>query len=63
MKVDLSLNLLPEGCRDGDILGICIKKDKMETKDAKKRVPDLIEKLKSRGKDDLGPIQDSKNRI
>jgi hypothetical protein len=48
IKLNIPLNLLPEGSKEGDILDIDIQKDKKETDDAKKRVSSLIEKLKSK---------------
>ena len=43
--------LLPEECKEGDILDICISRDVEGTEAAKKRVSDLIEKLKKKSKD------------
>lgn len=43
--------LLPEDCREGDIIDISISKDVEGTEAAKKRVSDLIEKLKKKSKD------------
>lgn len=46
VQIDLPDYLLPEGCKEGDILNIDITRDLESTKEAKKRVSDLIEKLK-----------------
>ena len=43
--------LLPEGCKEGDILDISFKRDVEGTEAAKKRVSDLIEKLKKKSAD------------
>lgn len=43
--------LLPEDCKEGDILDISICRDVEGTEAAKKRVSDLIEKLKKKSKD------------
>jgi len=50
IKLDIPLTLLPDGCKEGDILDISIQKDEKETEDAKERVTSLIEKLKSKNK-------------
>jgi hypothetical protein len=46
--IDFPSDLLPEGCREGDILDIEIKQDKESTEATRKRVSDLIEKLKNK---------------
>lgn len=43
--------LLPEDCKEGDILDIAISRDVEGTEAAKKRVSDLIEKLKKKSVD------------
>lgn len=43
--------LLPEDCKEGDILDISISRDVEGTEAAKKRVSDLIEKLKKKSVD------------
>ena len=50
IKLNFPLILLPEGSKEGDILDIDIQKDEKETEDAKERVTNLIEKLKSKNK-------------
>lgn len=52
IKVDVPLVLLPEGCGEGDILDISIKRDDSATMDAKERSRSLIEKLKRKGQDE-----------
>ena len=44
--INLPVRLLPEGCREGDILDIEISRDAEGTEEARKRVSGLIEKLK-----------------
>ncbi|HUL61456.1 MAG TPA: DUF3006 family protein, partial [Methanocella sp.] len=38
----------PEGCKEGDILDITISRDEESTREARKEVSDLIEKLKKK---------------
>ena len=45
LSFSLPRELLPGGCREGDILVLSIKRDPEATGDAKKRVSDLLEKL------------------
>ena len=52
LHIDLPVELLPEGCREGDILDIEICRDAESTEAAQKRVSDLIEKLKHKKYDD-----------
>ncbi|HMK45486.1 MAG TPA: DUF3006 domain-containing protein [Methanocella sp.] len=44
--INLPVQLLPEGCQEGDILDIRISRDFEGTEAARKRVSGLIEKLK-----------------
>jgi hypothetical protein len=48
IEIDFPFNLLPKGCREGDILDITITRDVESTEEATKRVSDLIEKLKKK---------------
>lgn len=48
VQIDFPEQLLPEGCREGDILDIEITRDTKSTKESRKRVSDLIEKLKKK---------------
>ena len=45
----LPQELLPAGCREGDILVLSIKRDPESTDEAKKRVSGLLEKLQRKG--------------
>jgi hypothetical protein len=58
IKVNMPLILLPEGCREGDVLDIAIRKDEKATVEAKNRSKNLIEKLRRKGQDEGGIIQD-----
>jgi hypothetical protein len=57
VKANVPLILLPEGCREGDVLDIAIKKDEKATVEAKDRSKSLIEKLKRKGQDKEGIFQ------
>jgi hypothetical protein len=46
--IDFPAHLLPEGCKEGDILAIEISRDVESTDEARQRVSDLIEKLKKK---------------
>lgn len=48
VQIDFPEKYLPEGCKEGDILDISICRDTGSTEEAKKRVSDLIEKLKNK---------------
>ena len=48
VQIDFPEQLLPEGCKEGDILDVRISKDEESTEATRKRVSDLIEKLKKK---------------
>jgi Protein of unknown function (DUF3006) len=48
VHIDFPVELLPEGCREGDILNIEICRDEDSTEATRKRVSGLIEKLKNK---------------
>ncbi len=48
VHIDFPVKLLPDGCREGDILDIEISRDEDSTEATRKRVSDLIEKLKNK---------------
>ena len=52
VHIDFPVQLLPEGCREGDVLDIEISLDVESTEETKKRVSDLIEKLKRKNVED-----------
>jgi hypothetical protein len=58
IKVNMPLALLPESCREGDILNISIERDLEATRQARERVSSLMEKLKKKGQGKTGIIQD-----
>lgn len=49
IKVNIPMILLPEGCRESDVLDITIEKLENATEDAKGRSKSLIEKLRKKG--------------
>ena len=57
-KVNMPLILLPEGCKEGDVIEITISRNENATSSAKDRSKSLIEKLKRKGQDKGGIIQD-----
>jgi len=60
-KVNMPLGLLPDGCKEGDVLDIAITRDEKATEDAKKRTSSLLEKLKKKSEGKPGIIQDPGN--
>jgi hypothetical protein len=57
LKVNMPLVLLPEGCKEGDVLDIAIKMDEKATGEAIDQSKNLIEKLKRKGQGKSGIIQ------
>jgi hypothetical protein len=51
VHIDFPEQLLPEGCKEGDIPDIEISRDEERTEEARKQVSDLIEKLKRKNVD------------
>lgn len=45
---NMPVSLLPEGCGEGDVLDISIERNPEETARTRKRVSDLMERLKKR---------------
>ena len=58
VKVNMPAILLPDESREGDVLDITIMKSEKATVEAKDRSKSLIEKLKRKGQDKGGIIQD-----
>jgi hypothetical protein len=58
VKFDFPLALLPQGCKEGDVLNISIERDPEATQQAGERVSSLMEKLKKKGQGKAGIIQD-----
>jgi Protein of unknown function (DUF3006) len=48
IQIDFPKQLLPEGCKEGDILDIRISRNVESTDETRKRVANLIEKLKNK---------------
>jgi hypothetical protein len=48
VHIDFPVRLLPDDCKEGDILDIEISRDEDSTEATRKRVSDLIEKLKNK---------------
>ena len=57
-KFNIPINLLPAGCKEGDVLSISIERDPEATIQAKERVSGLMEKLKQKGQGKTGIIRD-----
>ena len=53
IRLNVPVALLPEGCKEGDILDILITTDEKETEKSKARILGLIKKLKK--KSQCGP--------
>jgi hypothetical protein len=53
VHIDFPVELLPEGCKEGDILDVRICRDEAATEETRKRVSDLIEKLKKKKYDTM----------
>jgi hypothetical protein len=47
-RISLPVLLLPQGCREGDVLTLTLEADHGETAAAKERVTGLIDKLKKK---------------
>ena len=47
-KLNIPLSLLPDGCKEGDILNVSFERDVVGTEQAKERVTDRMEKLKKK---------------
>jgi hypothetical protein len=56
-KLNIPLSLLPEGCKEGDVLSIAIERDPGATEQAKERVSDRMEKLKKKSQGKTGMIK------
>jgi hypothetical protein len=58
-KLNIPLSLLPDGCREGDILTISFERDVVGTEQTKERVSGLMERLKKKGQGKTGIIRGS----
>lgn len=59
IRLNMPLALLPEGCREGDILNISVTKDEKATEDARARISSLQARLKRKNQKESELIQDS----
>jgi hypothetical protein len=57
VRFNIPLSLLPEGCKEGDVLNLAIERDLEETQDAKERVSSLMERLKKKSQDQPGIVE------
>jgi hypothetical protein len=57
-KFHIPINLLPVGCKEGDVLNISIERDVVGTEQTKERVTDLMAKLKKKGQGKTGIVRD-----
>jgi hypothetical protein len=56
-KLNIPLSLLPDGCKEGDVLNMSFERDVVGTEQTKERVSDLMEKLKKKGQGKTGIIR------
>ena len=57
IKLNIPLSLLPEGCKEGEVLNISIERDPEATAQAKERVTGLMDKLKQKSQGKAGMIK------
>ncbi len=57
VRFNLPIALLPQGCREGDVLNISFEQDLEATEQAREQVSSLMEKLKKKGRGGTGIIQ------
>lgn len=57
VRVNFPLFLLPEGCKESDVLNVSIEGDTQATQQAKERVSGLTERLKKKSEGKTGIIQ------
>jgi hypothetical protein len=56
-KLNIPLSLLPEGCKEGDVLNVSFERDPGATEQAKERTSSLMDKLKKKGQGGKGIIR------
>jgi hypothetical protein len=56
-KLNIPLSLLPDGCKEGDVLNMSFERDVVGTEQAKERVSGLMEKLKKKCQGKTGMIK------
>ena len=57
IKLNIPFSLLPEGCKEGEVLNISIERDPEATAQAKERVTGLMDKLKQKSQGKAGMIK------
>jgi hypothetical protein len=57
IKLNIPLSLLPDGCKEGDILNMSFERDVVGTEQAKERVSGLMDKLKKKNQGKTGMIK------
>jgi hypothetical protein len=56
-KLNFPLSLLPDGCKEGDILNMSFERDPEATSQARERVSGLMERLKKKNQGKTGIIR------
>jgi hypothetical protein len=56
-KLNLPISLLPEGCKEGEVLNVSFERDPEATDQARERVTGLMEKLKKKSQGKAGMIK------
>jgi len=56
-KLNIPLYLLPDGCKEGDILNMSFERDVAGTEQTKERVSGLMERLKKKSQGGTGIIR------
>jgi hypothetical protein len=54
---NIPLSLLPEGCKEGDVLNLVLERNVEETQEAKERVSSLMERLKKKSQNQPGIVE------
>jgi hypothetical protein len=57
-RLNFPLAMLPEGCKEGDILEISIERAPLATQQAKEKATGLIDRLKKKSQGKTGIIRD-----
>lgn len=57
-KAQHPLSLLPDGCKEGDVLNMSFARDVVGTEQTKERVSGLMERLKKKSQGKTGIIRD-----
>ena len=60
-RLNIPINLLPAGFKEGDVLNISIERDVLGTEQTKEPVTNLMEKLKKKGHGKTGIVRDPGN--